>query len=79
MLEELGVEEFVREQVEKNKWMYGRVSSFLKETTGVTKGVSERSVRRFCALKGIKRSSRINDQELDKTVVQAVSLVGQNE
>ena len=79
MLEELGVEDFVREQVAKNRWTYGRVSSFLKETTGVTKGVSGRSVRRFCALKGIKRSSRINDQELDKTVVQAVSLVGQNE
>lgn len=75
MLEELGVEDFVREKVVKDQWTHDRVSRFLRESTGMVRGLSERSVRRFCASKEIKRTSRVDDRELDFRVERAISLV----
>lgn len=39
------------------------------------KGFSLRSIEQFCSLKGIKKTFKINDQELDDIVSEAVSYV----
>lgn len=75
-LEELELEDFVREKVQNERWTHAQVSKYLKESnTMPTRGLSERSIRRFCRHKGIHRTSRIDDQLLNERVSRATAMV----
>ncbi|XP_019850817.1 PREDICTED: uncharacterized protein LOC109581281 [Amphimedon queenslandica] len=75
LLEEL--ESLVRELVEERKWILSRVSEHLKQEYPGTRGLSLRSVERFCQLKDIHhRTSRLNDTTLDHVVSDAINMVG---
>ena len=74
-MDDLDVEDFVREKIEKERWTLVQVSKFLKENNSKTRGLSERSVRRFCARKGIWKTSRIDEQLLDERVAIATAMV----
>ena len=69
------IEDFIRQKVEIQNWTHKQVSDLLKKRSANMRGLSERSVRRFCACKGIHRTSRIDDQTLRERVTKAVSMV----
>ena len=74
-LDDLDVEDFVREKIEKERWTHVQVSIFLQENNNKTRGLSERSVRRYCARRGIRKTSRIDEQLLDERVAIATAMV----
>ena len=70
-----GLEDFVREKVEKERWTHKKTSDFLQKNSTETRGLSERSVRRYCASKDIHKTPRIDDQMLDDRVASATAMV----
>ena len=75
---EVALEEFedlVREKVEGGHYTYKQISDQFKEAFPGERGFSVRSVERFCNHKGIRKTSEIDDQELDMIISEAVSQV----
>ena len=70
-----GLEEFVREKVEKERWTHSKISEHLQQAYPGVKGFSVRSLQRFCSDKGIRKTARLSEQELDEAVAGAVSQV----
>ena len=68
-------EDFIRDRVEKERWSHARISAVLKENYPECRGLSERSVLRFCLRKGIHKMPRINNEQLDKAVCRATEMV----
>jgi len=54
---EWGYEDFIREKVEQEQWTHYQVSSFLKASHPGQRGMSVRSVQRFCSENNIKKTS----------------------
>ena len=69
-----GLEDFVREKVEKERWTHKKID-FLRKSSAKTRGLSERSVRRYCASKDIHKTPRIDDQMLDDRVASATAML----
>jgi hypothetical protein len=74
LLEQL--EDLVRDLVEQRRWSHSRVSDYLQQTYPGTRGLSLRSIQRFCSAKGIHRTSRLDDTQVDEVVSEAVNMVG---
>ena len=55
---------------------YQQISQNLRQRNPSIRGLSARSVRRFCVSRGIHYRSRMNDQELDVHVALRVQTVG---
>ena len=68
-------EEFVKEKVEIYKCTHQQVSDELKSLFPGERGFSLRSVERFCCEKGIKKTTEIDDQQLDDVISEAVRQV----
>ena len=68
-------EDFVGEKVEVEHCTHKQISEKFSEAFPGERGFSFRSVERFCSKKGIKKTSEINDEELDAVVSEAVSQV----
>lgn len=66
--------EEVRDKVERDRWTHEKVSKFLREKNPGLRGLSERSVLRFCARKGICKTSRIGEEQLDECVARATAM-----
>uniref|UniRef100_A0A1X7VSJ3 Reverse transcriptase Ty1/copia-type domain-containing protein n=1 Tax=Amphimedon queenslandica TaxID=400682 RepID=A0A1X7VSJ3_AMPQE len=62
--------------VDERKWTFSRVSEHLKQEYPGTRGLSLRSLERFCQLKDIHRTSRFNDITLDHVVSGAINMLG---
>jgi hypothetical protein len=73
LLEQL--EDLVRDLVEQRRWSHSRVSDYLQQTYPGTRGLSLRSIQRFCSAKGIHRTSRLDDTQVDEVVSEAVNMV----
>lgn len=73
-IESLDCEDFIRERV-KNKGTYKHIASDLQQIFGPSRGLSERSVRRFCSLKGIHYASRLSASEVNEVVENDVAQV----
>ena len=69
------LEDFVREKIEKECFTYLKLSRELQQRYPGRRGLSVRSIERFCSRKGIKRMSFIKDQDLDEVVSEAVAKV----
>lgn len=69
------LEDVVREKVERERWTYKKLSTHLLELYPGAKGFGVRSVRRFCCLNNIRRTSRLSDGEVDIVVSGAVAKV----
>lgn len=67
--------EDIRDKIEKERWTNKQVSGFLIEWCPGRRGFSVRSVERFCGNKGIHKTSRIDDQNLDLAVSKATATV----
>ena len=68
-------EDFVKDKVEVKHCTYKQISDRFTEAFPGERGFSLRSVERFCNQKGIRKTSEINDQELDIVINEAVSQV----
>ncbi len=51
-----GLEDFVRDKVEKERWTHKQISAFLEGIHPGQRGFSVRSVERFCSYKGIHKT-----------------------
>ena len=74
-LESLQLEYLIREKIEKEHWTHDDLSIFLKEQYPGMRGVSVRSLERFCSSKGISKTARVNTERLDEAVSDAVAKV----
>ena len=57
-------------------WTYERISTYIQQLTGVTRGFSCRSVRRFCQARGLLRRHTLGENALDQCVRMYVLRVG---
>ncbi|XP_020899410.1 uncharacterized protein LOC110238104 [Exaiptasia diaphana] len=69
-------ENYIRTLVVERRWTHKEISNFLKENYPGKDGLSEMSVRRYCKVNNIHKSSRLPDNQLDVVVSNAVSQVG---
>lgn len=70
--------EWIIHQLLVEGWTYDQVSDHLSTLTGAcggSRGLSSRSLRRFCANRGIGRQS-IADEDLERAVIAAIARVG---
>lgn len=75
-LEEIsGIEGFIRRRVEFKRETHEQISEALQQLYPGTKGLSSRSVRRFCNNHNIHATSRLSPPELSRVVSTAVSQV----
>ena len=69
------LEDFIRDKVKRERWTHRQISKFLQEVNPGQRGFSLRSVERFCSLKGIHKTSRIDETTLDEAVSRATDMV----
>lgn len=69
-------DELIKEKVEQ-RWTHKEISSYLISEYGDirVRGLSTRSVQRYCVKKGIHKTSRLNDEDLDVAVMNATAKV----
>ena len=78
-LEEIsGMESFIRRKVELERKTHDQISEELQQDYPGTKGLSSRSIRRFCDAHNIHSTSRLSQAELSRVVSTAVSQVLQS-
>lgn len=68
-------EEEVKEKIEREHWTYEELSIYLKTMHPGERGFSIRSIERFCGDKGISKTTKLCNQELDEIVRDAVDKV----
>ena len=74
-MDHLVEEDFVRALIVEGRWTHKQVSNLLKEKYPDKRGVSEISVRRYCEVHNIHKTSRLTDDQLDVVVNNAVCQV----
>ena len=75
-IESLGVDKYLRKLVENDKKSHKEVSILLQQAYPGVNGLSERSVRRFCAQHSIcSRDRRLSTADLDAVVSSAIAEV----
>ena len=67
---------FIRDRVSNNCTHHAIATELQQRYPSQARGLSARSVRRYCNNNGIHRSSRLTSGEVDDVVERAVSLVG---
>ena len=70
-----GLEDYVREKIEKEGMTHFQLSLRLRELYPGVRGLSVRSLERFCACKSIRKPSRPSTQQLDEAVCGAIAQV----
>ena len=70
-----GLEDYVREKIEKEGMTHYQLSLRLRELYPGVRGLSVRSLERFCACKSIRKTSRPSTQQLDEAVCGAIAQV----
>ena len=72
-----GIADIISKMITEERKSYESVSRELKtyHLHPTLRGLSARSVRRYCESHGIHRSSRLNDQQLDVAVRSSVARV----
>lgn len=68
------VENFVRALIVEGRWTHKQVSNLLKKYPD-RRGLSEVSVRRYCEVRHIHKTSRLTDDQLDVVVNNALCQV----
>ena len=70
-----GLEDFIREKIEKEHWTHKELSAHLQHAYPGQRGTSVRSLERFCSVKGIHKTARLSTQHLDEVVSDAIAKV----
>lgn len=71
-----GLEDYIRCKIEMEQWTHEALSRHLLESYPGQRGLSLRSLERFCSAKGIRKQQKVTGEELDAAVSDAVSKVG---
>lgn len=69
------LEDVIREKIEEKRWTHSQLSEFLLSNYPLARGVSVRSIRRFCTLRNIHKTSRPSTNDLNQAVLNAISEV----
>ena len=69
------LEDFIREKITQERWTHLRLSEHLKRLHPREKGLSVRSIQTFCTSRGIHKTSRLKDADLDGVVAEALGQV----
>ena len=69
------IEELVRKMVEEEGRSHGEISQILKRSLHVSRGLSTRAVRRYCANNNIHRTARLGERVLDVIMETCVAKV----
>lgn len=69
------VELLLTNYVKVDHLTYQQISLILQQMYPFVRGLSPTSVRRFCTSKGIHKTSRINDADLDNVVANGIAEV----
>ena len=70
-----GLEDFIREKIEKEHWTHKELSAHLQHAYPGQRGTSVLSLERFCSVKGIHKTARLSTQHLDEVVSDAIAKV----
>ena len=70
-----GLEDYVREKIEKEGMTHSQLSLRLRELYLGVRRLSIRSLERFCASKSIRKTSQASTQQLDEAVCGAIAQV----
>ena len=70
-----GIINFLTKRIVEERKSYAAASDELKSLNPNIRGLSTRSVRRFCAENGIHATSRLSDGQLDSVVATSISQV----
>ena len=76
-LEELGLLPFIRKRIEEGS-TYKVLCNELRSMFPGVRGVSVRSIKRFCAVHGLRSTSRLSNRALDVLVAFGVGTVCQS-
>ena len=68
-------EDYIREKIEKQHMTHGKLSEILSARLPGVRGLSIRSIERFCQEKGIHKTSRLSQVEVTQAVGEAVAKV----
>ena len=71
--------EYVKDLVVTQQKTHSEVSLLLKEAYPDRRGLSSRSVRRFCLKNGIQAQNRLSNDELEQCTKEVVARVGIHE
>ena len=69
------LEDFVREKIEQEHTTHGKLSELLCSRYPGVRGFSIRSIQRFCHEKGIHKTSRLSQADVEDVVSAGVSKV----
>ena len=68
-------EDFIRDKVERDHMTHGKISELLATRFPGVRGFSIRSIERFCEEKGIHKTSRLSQAEVEHAVAAGVAKV----
>ena len=68
--------EYVKDLVVSQQKTHSEVSLLLKEAYPDRRGLSSKSVRRFCLTNGIHAQNRLSNDELEQCIKEVVARVG---
>lgn len=74
-MDDLIEEHYIRTLIVEGRWTHKEVSNHLKEEYPDKRGLSEISVRSYCKMHNIHKTSRLTDDQLDVVVNNAVCQV----
>ena len=69
------METFIRDKIAQENWTHSRLCNYLKRRYPNSRGISIRSIQRFCADKDIHKTCRLTTSELDEVVSEAIRTV----
>lgn len=70
-----GIKDTLYEKIVTRRMTYCQISQELQQLYPNIKGISARSIRRYCSDNGLHRTSRLTDHELDRVVTTSTSKV----
>lgn len=68
-------EGYIRDKIVKERWTHVKLSVHLQRLYPTMKGLSVRSLQRFCQEKDIHKTSRLKSTEVDAAVADAIAKV----
>ena len=72
IIDELDLKALITEKITEENFTYEQLSTFLQHLFPGKRGFSIRSLQRYCSKENIHKTSRLNDIELNETVLSSV-------
>jgi len=73
--EVVGLKSFIQVKLVEERLTYQELSKVLQEMFPGQKGLSTRTLQRYCSCEGIQKTSKLSDNDLDRAIKEAISEV----